>query len=147
MVSDYNLELKQNQKVSKINNFYQKIVHTITHFEWCQTCKHNATTQITAYTASIQDDSSFPDDKEDTILGETLVERFKNRVIAPGSAIDGRGGAIDDSRIQTRTHEVPTDEESARARDILCNNLCMKKYFEMQVKIKQEFNNHRDIFD
>ena len=48
MLSDYEQELKLNQKVSKLCNFYSKIVQTITHFEWCQTCKQRSANNVTA---------------------------------------------------------------------------------------------------
>lgn len=39
MLVELDQEFKFNQKVSKINGFYHRIVNTINHFEWCQTCK------------------------------------------------------------------------------------------------------------
>lgn len=146
MLTEFEQELKLNQKVAKICSFYQKIVNSVTHFEWCQTCKSNSLQKVSGQTQK-NEDSSHNDDKEDTILGEALVERFQNRIISPGSAINGKVGAIDDSRVQQRTNEVQAQEESKRASNIFCESLCIKKNFEMQVKIKQEFKSNSDLFD
>lgn len=83
-------------------------------------------------------------------MGETLVERFKNRILAAGSQIEGKSKkpAIDDLDVHTKLHQIVEEPVQAKGgKDILCESFCMKKYFEMQVRIKQEFRTHKAIFD
>ena len=77
------------------------------------------------------------------------MQRFQNRVLSPGSAIDGKGkaGALDDSKIQSKPNQTEQEPNCKAAQQIMCENLCIKKFFEMQVKIKADFKSNSQIFD
>jgi hypothetical protein len=85
-------------------------------------------------------------DREDTIFGDT-PKTDKNKVQVAASAVDGKIGK---RRLNSGTKllkEGSLISEEAKGEPCICKNLCKRKYFNLYLKMKEEFKKHAELFE